>query len=240
MKRGLVVAKQQRKSRGKERRPADRRSASHLSAPEILDRALRMIRADGVEGLSMRKLASALGVAPMSLYHHVRNRDELIERVLDALLAQVPTPPPRPEDWQQQLRVYGAAILDLLAWHPGIARAITVRPPTAESRRLTRYTAEVLLGAGFDLHTATMCLATFHTYLYGVLSTQAHIANLVPTVNTEGEPEDGARAIRDQLRNGFREASQFGIDSLLSAFALHLAAPPEKGSREAPRVATSL
>lgn len=189
----------------------------------------------------MRKLAGALGVAPMSLYHHVRSRDELIERVLDALLAQVPTPPPRPEDWQQQLRVYGAAILDLLAWHPGIARAITVRPPTAESRRLTRYTAEVLLGAGFDFHTATMCLATYHTYLYGVLSTQAHIANLVPTINTDGEPEDGARAVRDQLlRGGFREASQFGIDSLLSAFALHLAAPRGKLSREAQRVATSL
>lgn len=203
--------------------PVTRRTSPQLNADEILNRALRLIRADGVESLSMRKLALSLGVAPMSLYHHVRNRDELIERVLDSLLARIPTPAPQPDGWQQQLRVCGMAILDLLAWHPGIARVITMRPPTAESRRLTRYTAEVLLAAGFDQHKAALCLATYHTFLYGVLSAQAQLSNLLPTVDTHGEPDDGARAVRDELVcTSFRESAQFGIDALLSAFQLQL------------------
>lgn len=215
------------------------RKRTQLSTEEILDRALRMIRADGVESLSMRKLAQALGVAPMSLYHHVRNRDELIERVMDALLARIATPLPHAEGWQEQLRVLGMAILDLLAWHPGIARAITVRPPTAEARRLTRYTADVLLAAGFDQHVAALCLATYHTYLYGVLSAQAQITNLLPTVDTQGEPDDGARAVRDQLVcTSFRESSQFGIDALLSAFQLQLEHADAAVQREPTRAAT--
>ncbi len=217
-----MVERKPRTSKGRTRRVAERRVAPQLCAEEILDRALRLIRADGVESLSMRKLAQALGVAPMSLYHHVANRAELIERVMDALLARIPTPPAQAEGWQQQLRSLGLSILDLLAWHPGIARAITMRPPTAESRRVTRYTADVLLAAGFDQHTAALCLATFHTYLYGVLSAQAQIANLTHTLDTHGEPDDAARAVRDQLNTTFRESSQFGIDALLSAFQLQL------------------
>lgn len=233
-----MVERKQRASKGKTRRQAERRAAPQLSVEEILDRALRLIRADGVESLSMRKLAQALGVAPMSLYHHVGNRAELIERVMDALLAQVPTPPAHAEGWQHQLRNLGLSILDLLAWHPGIARAITMRPPTAESRRVTRYTADVLLAAGFDQHTAVLCLATFHTYLYGVLSAQAQIANLTHTVDTQGEPNDAARAVRDQLNTSFRESSQFGIDALLSAFQLQLDQAALLAQREPAAVAT--
>jgi AcrR family transcriptional regulator len=194
-----------------------------LSEQDILDRALRLIRADGVESLSMRKLALTLGVAPMSLYHYVRNKDELLARVVDALLARVPTPPAKREGWQDQLRESGMTVLDQLLWHPGIARIVIEKPPTVESRRLTRYTASVLLAAGFDERHAALCLATYHTVLFGVLAAYAQLANVSAIVCTEGETSTRAREVSAQLIGlGFREWSQFGVDSVLSALDLQL------------------
>lgn len=203
-------------SKAKEREPK-------LSEEEILDRTMRLIRADGVESLSMRKLAQALDVAPMSLYHYVRNKDELLARVVDALLARVPTPEAKREVWQDQLREYAMTILEQLSWHPGIARVVVEKPPTIEGRRLLRFAANVLLTAGFDERTAALCLATFNTFLYGVLATQANFPNVSAIVPTEGERSSAARGVNAHLLGfGFREWSQFGVDTLLSALTLQL------------------
>jgi len=205
-----------------------------LTEQEIIDRTLRLIRSEGLESLSMRRLAAELGVAPMSLYHHVRNKDELLERVIDTLLARIPTPPPRRSGWRDQLRTYGMTLIEQLTWHPGIARAVVERPPTAEGQRHVRYTGAVLVAAGFDVATAAQCLATFHTFIYGVLAAQAHLPALMATVAEKyDEPvEYSAKAsarspssagINQHLRKlGFRPWYREGIDSILSAIALQL------------------
>lgn len=205
-----------------------------LTERDIVDRTLALIRTEGTKSLSMRKLARELGVAPMSLYHHVKNKDELLERVLDTLLARVPTPPPRKSGWREQLRVYGTTVIEELTCHPGIARIVTERPPTTEGQRHLRYTGEVLMAAGFDARAAAQCLATFHTFLYGVLAAQAQLPALMAVVAKKYDAASTSErnastrspqafSVSDHLRNlGLRPWYQEGIDSILSAIALQL------------------
>lgn len=205
-----------------------------LTEHAIVEHTLRIIRAEGMTSLSMRRLANELGVAPMSLYHHVKNKDELLERVVDTLLARVPTPRPRKSGWREQLRAYGVTVIEELTCHPGIARIVTERPPTIEGRRHLRYTGEVLIAAGFDARSAAQCLATFHTFLYGVLAAQAQLPALMAVVakNHDASSRSARNAsprspqpssVSDHLRNlGLRPWYQAGIDSILSAIALQL------------------
>jgi AcrR family transcriptional regulator len=214
-----------------------------LNEQEIIEHTLRLIRADGVTSLSMRRLAQELGVAPMSLYHYVRNKDELLDRVVDALLSRIPSPEARHESWQEQLRAYGMAVLEQLSWHPGIARVVTERPPTVESRRLIVHVGDVLCAAGFSEHRAALCLATFNTFLYGVLAAQAQMPSLIAAVGAQraaaSQPEappkpapTGGRAVRRELLSlSFREWSQFGIDAFLASIAYEL----ERGEGRAGR-----
>jgi AcrR family transcriptional regulator len=233
-------------------RPIQRRNAPRiehgrdkpLTERDIVDHTLRLIRDDGFESLSMRKLAAALGVAPMSLYHHVKNKDELLGRVVDTLLARIPTPPARRAGWRNQLSTYGMAFIEQLTFHPGIARVVTERPPTSEGQRHLRYVGDVLLAAGADSLTAAQCLATFHTFIYGVLSAQAHLPALMATVAKKYDPPctqprkaspgsasgstsatASAISVNEHLRNlGLQSWYQVGIDSILSAIALQLRA----------------
>lgn len=193
----------------------------------------------------MRKLAGELGVAPMSLYHHVKNKNELLERVVDTLLARVPTPPPHKHGWRKQLRTYAMTLIEQLAWHRGIARLVIERPPTIEGQRHLRYTGAVLTAAGFDARTAVQCMATFHTFLYGVLAAQAHLPALMAVVSkkydapSESDRNASARSphinMNAQLRNlGVNAWYEAGIDSILSAIALQLrASSPTKARGEA-------
>jgi len=217
-------------------RPAIRKRTANVGLTEqaIVDCTLRLIRTAGMESLSMRRLAIELGVAPMSLYHHVQNKDELLERVVDTLLARVPTPAARKNGWREQLRAYGITVIEELTCHPGIARIVTERPPTIEGQRHLRYTGEVLIAAGFDARTAAQCLATFHTFLYGVLAAQAQLPALMAVVGKKYDSPSSsernastrspqANTVSDHLRNlGLRPWYQAGIDSILSAIALQL------------------
>jgi AcrR family transcriptional regulator len=193
----------------------------------------------------MRKLAGELGVAPMSLYHHVRNKDELLERVVDVLLARIPTPAPKRAGWREQLRSYGMTVIEQLTLHPGIARIVVERPPTVEGQRHIRYTGDVLVAAGFDARDAAQCLATFHTFIYGVLAAQARLPSLMAAVAKKYDPPiepprkasaRSQRSVNEHLRNlGTSTWYQAGIDAILSAIALQLRSASRLRASSQPR-----
>jgi AcrR family transcriptional regulator len=105
-----------------------------LAREEIVEAALRVVDRDGLEATSMRRVAEELGTAPSALYWHVRNKDELLQLVLDRVAGEVELPEPDPENWQEQLKIVGREMRRVLTAHRDIARvtlgAIPVGPNT--------------------------------------------------------------------------------------------------------------
>src|SRR6266496_4171516 len=88
-----------------------------LSRERILDTALALVDEEGIEALSMRKLGQALGYEAMSLYNHVANKDDLLDGILDLVLAE--SEPPSPVgDWDAAIRESAISVHDALRRHP--------------------------------------------------------------------------------------------------------------------------
>src|SRR3954452_15142425 len=86
-----------------------------LSREAIVDAALEIVRAEGIDALSMRRLAQALDTGPASLYVYVANQAELWELLFDAALASVETEPTDPARWREQLHALSARIAHTMA-----------------------------------------------------------------------------------------------------------------------------
>ncbi|MFE5588949.1 TetR/AcrR family transcriptional regulator [Streptomyces sp. NPDC056549] len=76
-----------------------------LTRQALVRAALRVLEQEGINGLSMRKVAAELGVKAASLYWHVRNKEELLDLLTDELMADAEAPP-REGDWREQVREY--------------------------------------------------------------------------------------------------------------------------------------
>jgi AcrR family transcriptional regulator len=88
-----------------------------LSRDRILDRALRIVDADGVEALTMRRLADELGFEAMSLYRHVKNKDDVLDGILDLVLAEIESPAAAGE-WDAAIRRSAISVDHVLGRHP--------------------------------------------------------------------------------------------------------------------------
>jgi AcrR family transcriptional regulator len=95
-----------------------------LSRDLIVDTALGLLEKEGLEALSMRRVAQALGTGPASLYAHVRNRDELCELMFDRILGEVGVPEADPARWREQLKELCFAQVKAMTAYPGIATVV--------------------------------------------------------------------------------------------------------------------
>jgi AcrR family transcriptional regulator len=81
---------------GRDRRP--------LTRDAIVEAALVLLERDGLEGLSMRRLAQELGAGAASLYWHVGDKEELLSLLLDRIVGEAEVPEPDPENWQRTVK----------------------------------------------------------------------------------------------------------------------------------------
>jgi AcrR family transcriptional regulator len=98
-----------------------------LTRERIIATALDLIDEHGLEALSMRRLGSALGVEAMSLYHHVANKDEVLDGVLEQVLLQVEVPPDE-GPWQDRVRALVRGWRVVALRHPGAFVLVDTRP----------------------------------------------------------------------------------------------------------------
>ena len=110
---------------------------------------MRSIQKEGLAGLSMRQLAGVLEVTPTAIYHHVRDKDALLDLCAEVILARIPTPDPALA-WPQQLR---ALILDQQSTfmrYPGLARFLLIhRESSVAALSWAESILRVLHTAGF-------------------------------------------------------------------------------------------
>ncbi|HET9346550.1 MAG TPA: TetR/AcrR family transcriptional regulator C-terminal domain-containing protein [Candidatus Limnocylindrales bacterium] len=91
-----------------------------LTRDRVLRAAMAMADEGGIESLSMRKLAQALGVEAMSLYYHVASKDDIVGGILGLAMAEVELPPDD-LDWKEALRASATSVHDVLERHPWAA-----------------------------------------------------------------------------------------------------------------------
>ena len=99
-----------------------------LSKERVLQAAVALADEDGLEALSMRRLADELGVKAMSLYNHVANKDDLLDGIVDAAYAEIVTPDPN-ADWKSQIRELAVSAHDVMLRHPWASGLQTHRTP---------------------------------------------------------------------------------------------------------------
>uniref|UniRef100_UPI002455A1C9 TetR/AcrR family transcriptional regulator n=1 Tax=Nocardia carnea TaxID=37328 RepID=UPI002455A1C9 len=109
--------------------PANRSrgQAAGLTREAILRAAIAVADRECLDGLTMRRVAAELGVEAMTLYHHVRNKDALLDGMVDQLVAELP-PPQDYSSWQETLRAFAHAFLSVLSAHPNLIGLIASRP----------------------------------------------------------------------------------------------------------------
>lgn len=122
-----------------------------MSRERILDAAVRLADRDGIESLSMRKLAQQLGVDPMSLYNHVRDKEDLLDGIVDVVVNEI-QPIAAGPDWKSSLRATILEARRTLLRHPWSARVIESRPdPSPSTLRHMEHVMEIIRAAGFSL-----------------------------------------------------------------------------------------
>lgn len=102
-----------------------------LSHDAVLQAGLGVLRAKGIDGVTMRAVAAELKTGPASLYVYVRNRKDLLDQMFDVVAGTIDLgPEPDPEHWRAQLEALLVRVVAAMDAHPGIARVPLANPPT--------------------------------------------------------------------------------------------------------------
>jgi AcrR family transcriptional regulator len=129
---------------------------TRLTRAVVADRALQLADADGLEALTIRKLATDLGVTPMALYWHFRSKDELLEGLAERIWSEFDVNVDGAAPWPAQLRGLLESLLRVLRAHPAGSEVLLHSEKQGEAwANAAEVTLEVLRAAGFDPDTAS-------------------------------------------------------------------------------------
>jgi AcrR family transcriptional regulator len=100
-----------------------------VTVDQIVDAAISLADAEGLDAVSMRNVADRLGIAPMSLYTYVDAKSSLLDLMMDRVLAEVPREPHTDASWRERLERIAADLLAHYARHPWVLHVDMSRPP---------------------------------------------------------------------------------------------------------------
>lgn len=207
------------------------RDRTPLTRERALVTAMTIADADGLDALTMRRLASELGVEAMSLYHHVANKDDILDGMVESVFAEIELPPTG-TDWITAMTVRARS-----------ARAALIRHPWAlgliESRRspgpaLLRHHDAVLgacRAAGFSIEMGAHAFSLIDSYIYGFVLQQINlpfdhgadladaVESIMPPELTTEYPHLAELTVEHVLQVGYNYADEFefGLELILHA-----------------------
>jgi AcrR family transcriptional regulator len=168
-----------------------------LTRQRVVAEALAVIAQDGVQALTMRSLAARLGVVPGAVYHHVRNKQQLQDLLLDGVLAEVEFDLDSSLGWTEQLKVLAHRLRRVLEAHPGVAGILKTRDPLGpHSLALAEAFLGPLQAAGFADREAGLAFFLLVDYTIGFA-----VGGLPTSVNEQRVRDP---ATRTQLHQFFR------------------------------------
>ena len=200
-----------------------------LSADRVLDAAVRRADRSGMESFTIRRLADELGVKPMTIYHHVPNKEAIIDGMVDRVFAEIDLPPPD-EHWKAAMRRKCTSARQVLLRHPWA-------PPLMESRTnpgpATLLHHDTVLGClrrgGLSYELIAHAGAVLDSYVYGFTMQETHLPfggseqigelaeAIIGAMPVDEYPNMVAFTVNHVLKPGYSFSSsfEFGLDVLL-------------------------
>jgi len=201
-----------------------------LSREEILNAALLLADGSGLESLTMRSLAMAIGSDPTAVYRHFRDKQELLLAMVDLALTELRYPSSA-EGWRSIARGLAISLREVLRSHPGVTMQVAGGPPTRGIVEATIQALTLLQDAGMPSEIAARAHRSVVSYVIGwVLIEQGPgiekqqsnfaTAQYLAQGHPEADPLVVAAAVAaDRSRPGEFE---FGLDLFLEGLALRL------------------
>ena len=164
-----------------------------LSRERILRAAIKLADRDGIDSLSMRKLGQEVGVEAMSLYNHVRNKDDVLNGMVDFVFSEIDLPS-NGADWTTAMRQRATSARQALLRHPWAIGLMESRvQPGPATLRHHDSVLRNLREAGFSLDLAAHAYSVLDSYIYGF------------TLNELSLPFDTSEGAAEVAGNIFRE-----------------------------------
>ena len=173
----------------------DRPAKEPLSVEAVIGAGLRVLRAEGIEAVSMRRIAAELDTGPASLYVYVRNRQDLLNQMFDAVVSEVDlSDEPDPKRWREQLEHALTEARRAMDRYPGIARVPLANIPTGpNATRASEYVLRLLRAGGVDDRSAAWFVDVVFLYVNAAsFETSIYVH--------EGAREDAANQVEDAFR----------------------------------------
>lgn len=146
----------------RQRSTRDRPAKAPLSEEAVVDAALEILKSEGLDAVTMRRVAAALDTGAASLYVYVPNREGLLRAMQDRIFATVELEAPDPARWRTQLHSLLARMHRALVAHPGIAATAMAEPPGTEAAlQLVENLLGILLAGGLDAQDAAWAADIF-------------------------------------------------------------------------------
>ncbi len=185
------------------------RKRSPLSRELILRGAVAVADAAGIGALTMRSLASELGVKPMSLYHYVAGKDEILNGIVDLVFGEIDLPVPG-GDWTSQLRQRAVSARRALRRHPWAIGLMESRAnPGPATLRHHDATLATLRAAGFSVAMTAHAYALLDSYTYGFALQEAALPFNPETVT------EAAETIREQIGGDYPHLAEMATEHIL-------------------------
>lgn len=178
-----------------------------LSRDRIVRTAVELLDSEGLQALSMRRVAAQLGAGHMSLYWHVTTKSALLELALDEVFGEVVAPP---EDlaWEEQLRALAGSLRAVFARHRWAARLIgeylNIGP---NALRMTDTALRVVSGSGLPPDQTDSAAALVLEYVCGFATTETRMIENAATAERNGEQtaDEGFAEVSNAVRSGLTE-----------------------------------
>ncbi|WP_026163537.1 TetR/AcrR family transcriptional regulator [Kribbella catacumbae] len=207
-----------------------------LSRERVLRAAIAVADGGGLAGLTIRSLAIQLDVKPMSVYHYVANKNEILDGIVDLVFAEIDLPSPD-GDWRAEITKRAHSARAVLRQHPWAIALMDSRTSSGPAT-LRHHDANLgtLRGAGFSVPMTAHAYALLDAYIYGFALQEAAL----PFEGTDGAAEV-AVTMMDQFSSGqyphltelvtdhvlqpgysFGDEFDFGLDLILDGLARSL------------------
>ena len=210
---------------------ADRRTRVPLTRARVLEGAMTLADRAGVGALTMRALASELGVKPMAVYHHVKGKEEILDGIVDEVFARIEMPPAE-RPWRDAIRARAVSARAVLRLHPWATALMDSRtsPGPATLRQHDAVIGTFRRG-GFSIAQTAHAYSLLDSYVFGFAIQEAALPfdgpdesaavaeQMLAELPADAYPHLAEMTVEHVLRPGydFGDEFEFGLELILDA-----------------------